>query len=222
MFVDSDDWVESDYCGLPWELARTSGADLVMFQSYITGRTRDLADEPEGVRTEEEALWMMENDALVTVWNKLFRRTLFRTVRFPEGRVYEDIFTTHLLVHGADTIVYSNAALYHYRIRAESISTAPTKRSILDYLDATEKRAADVESWGYSEVALKIRQKQLWKRLLYLGRDGVRSGEAVRLLRSGGGKTFPLSRNRRLLLAELRFCPPLFDLACAAFHTRVT
>ena len=46
MFVDSDDWVESDYCGLPWELARTSGADLVMFQSYITGRTRDLADEP--------------------------------------------------------------------------------------------------------------------------------------------------------------------------------
>ena len=32
MFVDSDDWVEKDYCRIPWEIARSQQADLVMFQ----------------------------------------------------------------------------------------------------------------------------------------------------------------------------------------------
>jgi glycosyltransferase involved in cell wall biosynthesis len=101
MFVDSDDWVEPDYCALPYRLAEETGSDLVLFQLHKEGDTRSslkpAPDIPAGVKTQQEALSLvMRTGRYLTccgpfAMNKLYLRSLFEGNRYPEGMIYEDI-----------------------------------------------------------------------------------------------------------------------------------
>ena len=97
MFVDSDDWVESRFCEVPWSEGVRKNADLVIFGMYNvkSGRIKKLRnnDNPTGFINHEKAI-DVGNDA---VWNKLYKRQLFDSIRYPEGRVYEEIGTTYKL-----------------------------------------------------------------------------------------------------------------------------
>ena len=57
---------------------------------------------------EEEATWF------VVAWNKLYRRDLFETIRYPEGRIHEDEATTYLLFDEAKKLVFVDRVLYGY------------------------------------------------------------------------------------------------------------
>ena len=88
MFVDSDDWVEPEYCGLPLAVAKEQQADLVMFQRRYMRRGNEIKKQapiPEGPKTQEEALRLLIDGVRVSVWNKLYQRDLFRGYRHPEG-----------------------------------------------------------------------------------------------------------------------------------------
>lgn len=68
----------------------------------------------------------------LTAWGKLFRSHLFtskelnRYIRFPNVRVEEDRYTTHLLVLNSHKTVYYSKNLYCYRKRKGSLSDAPS------------------------------------------------------------------------------------------------
>lgn len=105
-FVDSDDWVDRDYCKLPLELANIHNADLIIFRfRKIRGINRRWRIKP-GKKTTEDALRLIHEEASVVVWNKLFRRSLFNGISFPIGKLYEDNAVTHQLIHKA-TSIYS-------------------------------------------------------------------------------------------------------------------
>ncbi len=36
------------------------------------------------------------------MWISIYKRELFNDIRYPEGMVYEDVATTHKLVHKGD------------------------------------------------------------------------------------------------------------------------
>lgn len=70
------------------------------------------------------------------VWNKLYRRHLFNELRFPRGRVYEDIFTMYRLIDDADRMVISSECKYYYLRRRNSISLNNFKLNQLDNVEA--------------------------------------------------------------------------------------
>lgn len=55
-------------------------------------------------------------------WNKLYQMELFKGVRYPKGKKFEDIGTTYKLVDKCDTIVYENLPFYNYLMRSNSIT----------------------------------------------------------------------------------------------------
>lgn len=68
-------------------------------------------------------------------WNKIYRRTLFEGVRFPEGRVFEDIWTIpRLLVRarGIQTIKYG---WYGYRDNYSGITWTAGGNDLIDLLE---------------------------------------------------------------------------------------
>ena len=69
-------------------------------------------------------------------WNKIYRRQLFDTVRFPVGRLFEDVHTLPPLMQSAKVIATTPEGFYHYTDNPDGITRKATGRELQDLLDA--------------------------------------------------------------------------------------
>ena len=140
MFVDSDDWVEPDFCETALKLALENNVQMVafMFNNVFEGRDHSITEKrpavfrKTGYMDASEAVkhLIFRNTSLANyVCNKLFKRSLFDGIRFPEGRVLQDQAVTYLMMLRAGRIYVSNAVLYNYLQHPGSI-TATTSHSL--------------------------------------------------------------------------------------------
>ncbi len=58
--------------------------------------------------------------------NKIYRADLFAFIRFPEGEVFEDLYTTPILYESSDCVYYSDCGFYYYLDHENSISNTHT------------------------------------------------------------------------------------------------
>ncbi|WP_165799044.1 glycosyltransferase family 2 protein [Sphingobacterium corticibacter] len=72
----------------------------------------------------------------VVPWNKLYAKSLFDQIRYPSGRVHEDEFVIHEILHQVDVSCYMDIPLYYYRRRAGSITADETNAA--GFVDKTE------------------------------------------------------------------------------------
>ena len=217
MFVDSDDWVEPDFCRIPYECATKHGVELVIFRRWYDGfpTEKKQSDElPEGLCTRETAMRLLYHSAGVVAWNKLYHKRLFEHIRYPIGRVYEDHGTTHKLVHAAEWIWTSNSLLYHYCYRENSIVNTHSQKHIRDQTDMYLLEANNLQQLGYTDLAEEC---FLTAGLTYLIRNGTRakSADSFLTLLCQKKKCPPYtSWKGKTALWLLRLSPNLFDLVC--------
>lgn len=227
MFVDSDDWAEPDYCRIPYEIAKTHGADLVIFQYYVVKRNRrtqaDCRNLPEGIVTEEMGLyrsWLRY--WMEPAWNKLFHRKLFRDLRFPEGRCHEDTGIVHRLIHAADRIWYDRTFLYNYRFgRKGSITTDRTRTASDDRFEMYMQKVSDLEQWGFREEAQCHRENAYYAYLLSRTAEAEHYRECADFFVSPGVIPARYSVKSKWMLMLFRHARPLFALACMAARRRI-
>lgn len=125
-FVDSDDWIDNDMFDLLYDTITQHDADIAIcsFSEEYEDRTKVFQNNGKIVVYErEEALrkLFMDREIKSYVWNKLFKRNLFSSVRFPEGIFFEDHSTTYKCFSSAKKIVQINQAKCHYLQRSSSI-----------------------------------------------------------------------------------------------------
>ena len=101
-------------------------------------------------------IYPKENVLLVIAWNKLYKRQLFDNVRFPEGRIHEDEFTSHRIISKTDSIAVVAEPLYHYRIREGSITASDKTQDLRhrDLLDALIDRLHCSENMYYGDLLI--------------------------------------------------------------------
>ena len=152
MFIDSDDYVDPEFCRVPFEAARTSNADVVIFKRIVIDKNGNkqksiykAKNRPEGIITFEQAIDFGEN----VIWNKLYKKTLFKDIVFPEGKYFEDIFITPCLLHKASIIYIMPVALYYYRKRNNSLSNQRTSKAKSDAFEAYLDKYDYLISFGY-------------------------------------------------------------------------
>ena len=143
-FVDSDDWIEPDMIRRLYDAASRHQADIACcMHTYEFGNKRVIRPgiERECVLEHEECLesFIMEPHIKNVAWNKLYRAELFDSVRFPEGRVYEDIGTTYKIMAAVQKVVVVPDMLYHYRVRKSGLSKAYTMKSLVDRWEVTRE-----------------------------------------------------------------------------------
>lgn len=141
-FVDSDDWISPDmidqlYKSLVLEGAQMSCTSPESFYEDGTRTGRNGSDEVL-VYTKEKALdCFLFNDYLTPcVWGKLYVKDLWKGVRCPEGKLFEDQFTTYKLIDQCEKIVYCTKPMYHYRKRVGSIGHSSFNKKTYDLYDA--------------------------------------------------------------------------------------
>ena len=149
MFVDSDDFINRDFISILYEGIKRFAADMSMCSfEYVNEKgEKDVYEESNycNVKTEilnrqqmfkkidrkNEGYWFY-----VVAWNKLYHRTIFDNIRFPEGKIYEDEFMIHHVISQTSIIYVTEKKLYNYVQRKNSIMH--TTKYTISRLDAVE------------------------------------------------------------------------------------
>ena len=148
-FVDSDDYVASDYAELLYKACIEANADISCCSYYrVYGQKKIKAPKPSTIigLTNIEALrdiFLANSLCEVMTWNKLYRRSLFtdNDIRFPVGKVHEDNYTTYKLFYFANKVQFIGTPRYFYLQRSESIMGRQFDKVRLDALEAVSEAA---------------------------------------------------------------------------------
>ena len=148
IFVDADDWVHEEYIRILYQQIVTynaqisaCGTEIRSDQGHIAYYFQDL----QSIRVfhKDEAMRELLMDQMIrnVAWNKLYQKDLFDEIRFPEGRIFEDIATTYRLIDKTEIIVFTGVPLYYYYKSEESIIRSKYTKAKFDKLTAERERA---------------------------------------------------------------------------------
>ncbi len=146
-FIDSDDWIEPDTYEHMMGLLDKYQAKLVSFGNYeVDGaageKTLGICPGKEECITGEEMVGRLFrwDGCDSSVCDKIFHASLFRSFRFPEGKLSEDVAITYRIILQVDRVVMCERPVYYYFQHPHSI----TKQSVITektfhYSQHTEK-----------------------------------------------------------------------------------
>ena len=117
-FVDSDDWVDPAYLEMLYRAVQETGCAISACGLKKTAGEALPQAQPYDVQIlSPEDYYCSEtvHDGITAVaWNKLYRKDLFASIRYPEGKLHEDEFTTYRALYKAEKIGVTPAKLYAY------------------------------------------------------------------------------------------------------------
>lgn len=149
LFVDSDDMISSDHIEFLYERLHRSNADLAIC-NYTATDTDTFAETGQTMQLEwtgEQALECLLYQKYFTTGPvcKLFHKSLFETVRFPVGTLYEDTLAIAQAVGKAVKVVYSDAVKYGYFQRTDSTMRSEYRAETLQYVSITSELVDYIE-----------------------------------------------------------------------------
>lgn len=187
-FVDSDDYIAVDFVEKLVTALEENAADVAMCSYAVTtslelddeifnskgtangieSRTKSETESEtkSGIEicdTRELLLNMYDakhQDAtyFIVSWNKIYKASLWKDIRFPKGKIHEDEATTYKIYDKAGKGVYLHEPLYGYFSAPESITRAKFNLKRLDWMDALTDRIAFFEEKGEEELAACARK----------------------------------------------------------------
>ena len=83
---------------------------------------------------------ILRDGAICTsAWAKLYERSLFDGIDFPEGSLYEDYGTTYKLFHRAGRVAFADTKKYYYTYNAAGITKSAFSSGQMDYFTVSEE-----------------------------------------------------------------------------------
>ena len=139
-FVDSDDYLAD---GTLERLMAVAGHhpeyDLIEYpiNQFEGASNEHLLTFPDRVYTDISQYWYEAKVyAHSYAVNKVYRRELFRTVRYPVSKVFEDVYTLPHLLKAAAVVATCSVGLYHYCYNQRGITSTAGAQELLLLLNA--------------------------------------------------------------------------------------
>ena len=137
-FIDSDDWIHPRYLEALYDAVKKTGCEIsICAYEETTGDNPQVDEsqlEAEIVNTED--FFCEHNVNAVVAWGKLYKKELFREIRYPVGKLHEDEFTTYKLLFQNEICAFVNQPLYYYFMNTDSITKSVWTPKRLDSIDA--------------------------------------------------------------------------------------
>ncbi len=152
-FVDSDDRVEAGtYAPLMDYLLQHDDCDMLEFPLRHEGVTRVTPRIDEAVFDSGRHYWYATMAWQHSyAWNKIYRRRLFHNIRFPVGKVFEDLRTLPRLLCHCGEVRTLPVGHYVYRWNEQGISViaSRTARGAYSNLIALLSAARTMRMWPW-------------------------------------------------------------------------
>ena len=136
-FIDSDDYVCPDYYSRMYRMIKEKNADIAEgHYKRVVGYDEDVftnTGEEQEYTNIEKLLILYGNNEIeyvnsVIVTNKLYRKRLFKEVRFPVNRIIDDEFIIYKLIYNSKKIISTSDIMYAYVQSEESVMRASLKK----------------------------------------------------------------------------------------------
>ena len=177
-FVDSDDLVDDDYLEVLYQNLIKYDADISIvafkryqeseqtFYSYLNADTVGLDVLTPKQAVEWRCDYPYNEITFITLWAKLYKRSLFVGELLPEHIIYEDEAFTHRLYLRANKIVSIRENHYVYRIRPNGVITSTvTDERIQSLITAFRIKLMDLAGAG---IATELPVSRFMNSLRYL------------------------------------------------------
>lgn len=163
-FIDSDDWVHPQYLEALLSATTTLNADIGVCEYEETtcrSTTYDtLKPIPEKISPEE--LYVDKHVTSVIACAKLYKKELFRSIRYPVGKLHEDEYVTYKILFEYGNVSYINEKLYFYYSNPNSITLGEWSPKRLDAVAAHEEQIEYFRSHNFTEALKKTEKVLLW------------------------------------------------------------
>lgn len=162
-FIDSDDWIHPQYLEILFRILETNNvavsvAGFQRVHEYEPGNIKTICELPKEKVLDAES-FLLEHE-----WNfnyacgKLYRKKYFKEVRYPEGKNFEDTFTTYKILFSGKKVAFLDYPLYYYFYNTEGISHSLWKPSELAVMEGIQEQIRFYKENGYS----KALEKEEW------------------------------------------------------------
>ena len=154
MFVDSDDYIPEDCVEYLYSKLKTNAVEISVGRLKVTA-LKD--DNEEGTEKHHEVFAKKEsinqllyaNKYSVAAPGKLYLKSLFDDIRFPVGKLHEDVFTTYKVFLKAERVYYGDKLVYYYYHRPGSIMQSEFTIKRLHIIEALQQIERDVPIKAY-------------------------------------------------------------------------
>ncbi len=142
-FVDADDYVGSDYIEQLYSAICETHAEIAVCDTYkFYDEAKLLSAIPQkgpkllfsNIEALEDALY--RRNLTFYANGKLYKNELFREIRFPYDRLFEDLYTTYKVIYRANQVVYLPLPNYFYRQRTGSIVNSSFQKKRMESVKA--------------------------------------------------------------------------------------
>ena len=152
-FVDSDDYVSLNYIFDLYNGIKEYNYDIAIVDFLKFDEKIKIYDDIRNTNikyfslTKEEAINSLFNDSSFGnyAWNKMYKLSLFKNIRYPIGKKMEDLGTTYKLFLKSDNIVYCDAKDYYYLQRKGSILHSKDTTLFYDKIEQSINRFYDIK-----------------------------------------------------------------------------
>lgn len=157
VFMDSDDWVESDYIESFLKYATEETIVCCRYKYLNKSKTTIVGSEKVLKHTAMEYIdcfqksylraigWRLKQPYTYVVWNRLYPRKCFDKIRFPLGRLCEDVYVVFEVVLQCKNVVMIPDVTYNHINRSDSITGKITKKLMHDSYEGKLKNEKDLE-----------------------------------------------------------------------------
>ena len=149
-FVDSDDNIEADMIEYLFYLIKKFKTSMSICSHKViyekSNKIRYLGNNKEELLDAEHCLLKMlyHKDVDTSAWGKLYDIKLFKNIRYPKGKLFEDIGTTYKFFIMSNFIACGYKDKYNYYVRENSIVTRKFSTKKMDLLLMTDSMGRDV------------------------------------------------------------------------------
>lgn len=165
-FIDSDDYIDTEYIELLYRTIVKDKSDMAISSHkviYENGTILEKATGEKSILNSKEVLKrILYDDGIdLSAWAKLYKMELFKEIRYPKGRLFEDAATTYKLIDRCKSISIISKSTYNYVIRRSSITNENFSEKKMDLIISTE------EMCNYVKKKYPDLEKASNRRLMY-------------------------------------------------------
>lgn len=156
-FIDSDDWVHPEYLQRLLDAAVENDVAVSICSYVETGGEETQISETDLIPQiwNPEDFYVEHNVNAIVAWGKLYRKNCFEDIRYPIGKLHEDIFVTYRILFDEHQIAVIPAPLYAYFQSPTSIMRSPWTPKRLDMLEGRYEQLLFFKVNGFYEAYTK-------------------------------------------------------------------
>lgn len=152
-FIDSDDWVHTDYLKALYNVAIKSNCRVIVcgYQKISDEVKSEKKYSDEYTIVNVEDFYCEGNLSFIVAWGKLYKKDLFENIRYPVNKLHEDEYVTYKILFSLNSVALNQDKLYFYFFNEDSI-TANWRPKRLDSLEALRDQIDFFQENGFERA----------------------------------------------------------------------